>query len=151
MKKLSSKSTYFFKRIFPVLWFGFISLFTGLLLFANTEYNGLGLSFLFVPVFLAIIGYFLMKKIVWDLVDEVYDEGESLLFKNNGKQERVGLREIKNISYTTMINPPRVTIALRRNTAFGSRISFTPQTRLIPFRVNPDIEELIDRVDKARG
>jgi hypothetical protein len=104
-----------------------------------------------VPVFLAFVGYFIMKKMVWDLVDEVYDEGESLLFKNNGKQERISLREIKNVSYTTMANPPRVTISLRRRSVFGSEVSFSPQVSMIPFRKNPDIEDLIDRVDRARG
>jgi hypothetical protein len=106
---------------------------------------------LVVPVFLAFIGYFIMKNMVWDLMDEVYDEQEFLLFKNGNKQERISLKEIKNISYTAMVNPPRVTVSLRRRTVFGSEVSFSPPASMIPFRKNPDIEDLIDRVDRARG
>ena len=45
-------------------------------------------------------GYFVMKKLVFDLVDEVWDDGEALLIKNRGQEERVALRDIKNVSYS---------------------------------------------------
>ena len=35
--------------------------------------------------FLVAVGYFLIKNLAFDLFDEVYGEGFSLLFKNNGK------------------------------------------------------------------
>ena len=104
-----------------------------------------------VPVFMAVIGYFIMKNLVFDLIDEVYDEGSSLLFKNNGKTLRVNLTDIKNVSYSVMVNPPRVTISLRHKTEFGDELSFSPPASLIPFKKNQDIKELIDRIDRARG
>lgn len=82
--------------------------------------------------------------------DEVYDEGSSLIFKNNGKTVRVNLTDIKNVSYTVLINPPRVTISLRLPTEFGDELSFTPPASLIPFKKNKDIIELIDRIDMTR-
>ena len=151
MKKLSSKSTFFHKRIFPVIWFGFIGLFILVPLFAHQKDNGPPFVFIIFPLFMAGLGYFIMKKMVWDLVDEAYDEGDTLLFKNGDKQERVSIRDIKNISYSVLSNPPRVTISVRRNTVFSSEISFTPQVGFIPFKKNSDIEELVDRVDRARG
>ena len=45
-------------------------------------------------------GYFVMKKLVFDLVDEVWDDGEALLIKNRGQEEHVALRDIKNVSYS---------------------------------------------------
>lgn len=104
-----------------------------------------------VPVFLAVVGYFIMKNLVFDLIDEVYDEGSSLLFKNKGKSVRVNLADIKNISYSVMVNPPRVTISLRHKTEFGDELSFSPPASLIPFKKNKDISDLIDRIDQARG
>ena len=98
-----------------------------------------------------IFGYFLMKKLVWDLIDEVYDEGTVLLFKNRGTEFRVNLKDIKNVSYTTMVNPPRVTLSIRYLTDLGDELSFSPPTSWIPFKKNKDIEELVDRIDKARG
>jgi hypothetical protein len=92
----------------------------------------------------------IMKKIVFDLIDEVYDEGKSLLFKNKGKEVRVPLEEIKNVSYTTRGNPHRVTLSIRHSTQFGDELTFSPPQSWIPFKKNKDIEELIDRIDKAR-
>jgi hypothetical protein len=33
-----------------------------------------------------IVGYFIMKKLVFDLVDEVWDDGGSLLIRNRGHE-----------------------------------------------------------------
>lgn len=102
-------------------------------------------------VFMTVVGYIIMKNLVFDLMDEAYDEGSSLLFKNNGKSVRINLNDIKNVSYTVVINPPRVTLSLRHKTEFGDEITFSPPASLIPFKKNKDIVELIDRIDRARG
>jgi hypothetical protein len=152
MKKLSSKSTFFLKRIFPVLWFGFILFFLSAALFSKAHGKNSGIVMVLVTaVFMAVIGHFLMKNLVFDLMDEVYDEGSSLLFKNKGKSVRVNLADIKNVSYTVVVNPPRVTLSLRIKTEFGDEISFSPPASLIPFKKNKDILELIDRIDRARS
>ncbi len=104
-----------------------------------------------VPVFMAVFGYFMMKKFLFDLIDEVCDEGSMLLFKNNGKEVRVNLKDIKNVSYSTMANPPRVTVSIRYKTELGSDLSFLPPLSFVPFKRNSDIDELIDRIDIARG
>ncbi|PKN51002.1 MAG: hypothetical protein CVU43_24510 [Chloroflexi bacterium HGW-Chloroflexi-5] len=153
MKKLSSGSTFFYKRIFPAIWFGFIIFFIITTLYADRSHSngGADVMLFIVPVFLAVVGYFIMKNLVFDLIDEVYDEGSSLLFKNKGKSVRVNLADIKNISYSVMVNPPRVTISLRHKTEFGDELSFSPPASLIPFKKNKDISDLIDRIDQARG
>ena len=151
MKKLSSRSTFFHKRIFPFIWFGFLGFFVLTALFADRKHSSADIMLFIVPVFMAAIGYFIMKKLVFDLIDEVYDEGSSLLFKNNGKTVRVNLTDIKNVSYSVVVNPPRVTLSLRCKTEFGDELSFSPPISFIPFKRNPDILELIDRIDRARG
>lgn len=150
MKKLTSKSTFINKRIFPVIWFGILALIV-VKSFSVEGANRPDPMFIVIPVLMAVFGYFIMKKLVFDLIDEVYDEGDSLLFKNSGKQVRVNLRDIKNVSYQYMINPPRVTLNLRHETALGKELSFSPPISFIPFKKNKDIEELIDRIDRARG
>ena len=102
-------------------------------------------------VFMAAIGYSLMKNLVFDLMDEVHDEGSSLLFKNKGKSVWVNWADIKNVSYAIVVNPPRVTLSLRCKTEFGEEISFSPPARLIPFKKNKDILDPIDRIDRAKG
>lgn len=103
------------------------------------------------PIIMAVFGYFIMKKLIFDLIDEVYDEGTTLLFKNGRKEVRINLTDIKNVSYTTAVNPPRVTISLRHETELGKDLTFSPPASWIPFKKNKDIEDLIDRIDKARG
>ena len=151
MKKLTSKATFFHKRIFPSIWFGFLGVFICIGLFSNTSVNGPGIMFLVVPFMMVIFGYFIMKKLVWDLIDEVYDDGTSLLFRNGKQEVRVNLKDIKNVSYSTMTNPPRVTLSIRYKTPLGDELTFSPSARWIPFKKNEDIVKLIDRIDEARG
>lgn len=150
MKKLSSKGTIFYKRVFPAIWFGFIVFFFLISFFAKHKQESDSAVLLVFSVFMAAIGYLVMKNLVWDLMDEAYDEGSSLLFKNHGKSVRVNLTDIKNVSYTVLVNPPRVTISLRQKTEFGDELSFSPPGSLIPFKKNQDIVALIDRIDMAR-
>ena len=95
-------------------------------------------------------GYFVMKKLVFDLVDEVWDDGATLLIRNGGQEQRVAFRDIKNVSYSTVINPPRVTLSVRQPTTFGDQIAFVAPVRFVPFTTSPVINDLIERVDHAR-
>src|SRR5512136_3129241 len=151
MKRLSSKSIFFYKIVMPIFWFGFLGVFMLTALFANHKANGsdviASVMPIVMPLIMAAFGYFILKKLVFDLINEVYDEGSSLLFKNGRKEVRVNLNEIKNVSYSTMVSPPRVTLSLRRMTEFGDELSFSPTMSFIPFKKNPEIVELIDRID----
>jgi hypothetical protein len=101
---------------------------------------------------MAIFGYILMKKLVFDLVDEVLDAGDELVVKNKAVEEHILLSDIMNISYSTFTSPPRVTLMLRRASQFGQEISFVPpaQFTLNPFWRSPIVDELIQRVDATR-
>ena len=142
--------TFVHKRIFPILWFGLLPIFFCVGLIAPWR-NGQPIApFVFMPLVMIVFGYFLMKKLVFDIVDEVLDAGDALVVRNGGQEERIALSDIKNISYSTLMNPPRVTLSLRRPTVFGDTVSFCPPARFVPFATNPLIRELIDRVDEAR-
>jgi hypothetical protein len=155
MKRLSSKSIFIYKIIFPTVWFGFLAFFVLAVFFGNLKSKQSDIISFAMPIIVSLImaafGYFFMKKLVFDLINEVYDEGDSLLFKNGQKEVRVSLRDIKNVSYSTMVNPPRVTLSVRHKTAFGDELSFSPPGSFIPFKKNRDIVELIDRIDRVRG
>ena len=151
MKKLTSKTTFFYKRVFPLIWFGFLGVFLCVGLLSSIFGKGLGIVFLVIPLGMAIFGYFIMKQLVWDLIDEVYDEGTSLIFRNGNQEVRVSLKDIKNVSYSTMTNPPRVTLSVRYQTPLGDELTFSPPVSWIPFKKNEDIKMLIDRIDEARA
>ena len=108
---------------------------------------------LMAPVVMAVIGYMLFRRMLFDLVDEVWDDGDALVVKNAGVEERVPLRNIINIGYSLLTNPERVTLTLRDAGALGEEITFMPLARPFSFRWlsrNPVIDELIGRVDQAR-
>jgi hypothetical protein len=64
----------------------------------------------------------------------------------------VPLANIMNVSATTMMNPPRITLKLIRPGRFGDEIVFSPirPFRLNPFARNPIGEDLIRRTYEAR-
>ncbi len=150
LTKISSRFTYWNKRVVPLLWFGFLAIFV-----ATTFVHGvIATDFMFfvMPCVMAVFGYFVMKKLVWDLMDEVYDGGDYLLVKNRGSEGRIALSNIMNVSATTYMNPARIVLRLRERSQFGSEIAFSPAYKftLNPFAKNPVAEDLIVRVDRAR-
>ncbi len=153
MKRISSKRTFFYKRIFPVLWFGFLAIFVLTAYLPGRRTHLEAMPMLIVPVVMAIIGYTLFRRLLFDLVDEVWDDGDALIVRNDGTEQRVALRNIINIGYSSLTNPERVTLTLRDGGTFGKEITFMPMPRPFSFRWlsrNPIIDELIERVDRAR-
>jgi hypothetical protein len=106
--------------------------------------------FVATAVFMAVFGYFVFRKLVFDLVDEVFDEGDSLVVKNRGRSDRIVLSNIRNVSYSTLINPARVTLSLRKPSVFGDEVTFCAPLCLVPFASHPAINALIERIDAAR-
>jgi hypothetical protein len=151
MTKISSTWTIFHKKVFPILWFGFLAFF--LLVSVSTGAPRQDISFVLIPLAMGFFGFFVMKKLVWDLVDEVYDCGDSLLIKNRGEEATVRLSNIMNVSVSTYMNPPRVTLRLIEPVTFGYEIVFSPVTgfTLNPFAKNRVAEDLILRVHQARS
>jgi hypothetical protein len=151
MKRISG-SIFFMKYMFPVFWFGFVGSFLVIVLFTERSEGGWFLFAIIVPTIMGILGYSMMKKMVWDLADEVLDAGNALVIRFGKEQEMIPLAEIVNVSYCYMMSPARVTLTLRQPCRFGSEISFaTPQRfSFVPFPKSSEIAELIRRVDAAR-
>jgi hypothetical protein len=99
---------------------------------------------------MAAFGYFLMRNLIFDLVDEVWDVGTELVVKNKGQQVRLPLIEISNVSYTVVTSPQRVTLTLRHPTVLGKEITFAPPAVWVPFSKHSIVESLIERIDAAR-
>jgi hypothetical protein len=154
MRRISSKMTFFYKRVFPAIWFGFLTLLFLVsavpLFFGGVQSHPPPYPLLVVPLIMIGFGYFVMKKLVFNLVDEVWEDGDSLVVKNRDQEDHIALSDIKNVNYAPLINPPRVTLSVRRPTTFGEQIAFMPPMRFVPFSTSPIIEDLIERVDQAR-
>ena len=152
MNKLSSSTTFLTKKVFPIFWFGFLSIF---FLFSVATITTAGASFKTIPlvvfpIVMAAFGYFLMKKLVFNLIDQVYDEGSTLLFVNAKEEVRISLKDIKNISFR-YYRSSLVIISVRHDTKFGNKLSFVPVMDSNPFKKHKDVVNLIDRIDVAKG
>jgi hypothetical protein len=153
MRRISSKRTFFYKRVFPVLWFGILAISVLAASLPSRRAHVEAIPMMVVPVVMAIVGYILFRRLLSDLVDEVWDDGEDLIVKNAGLEGRVPLKGIINIGYSLLTNPERVTLTLRDAGPFGKEFTFMPLNRPLSFRWlarNPIIDELIERVDQAR-
>jgi hypothetical protein len=150
MQRISSRTTFIYKRLFPLLWFGSLTAFFITDLVAIKSGHHLPAALLLVPIAMAVVGYFMMKKLVFDLADEVFDDGDALLVRFGSEQERIALDNIMNVSYVTMMNPPRVTLSLRDSCRFGKDVSFSPPQAFWPWAKNPVIAGLVERIYAAR-
>ncbi len=150
MKLISSSRTYFQKRVFPCLWFGILLSVMVMLCSVPGKPGQSPLPFVLVPLLMAVFGYVLFRKLLWDLVDEVYDLGDALLVRNKGMEVRIPLTSIINISASTFTNPPRITLRLREPCDLGNDISFMLPTSINPFKRSALGNELIDRIDALR-
>jgi hypothetical protein len=153
MRRISSQRTFFYKRVFPVLWFGVIATLMLVDLLASRRSHFEALPMLAVPVMMIIVGYALFRRLYSGLVDEVWDDGDALIAKNAGAEERVPLSNVMNIGYSMFTNPERITMTLREASPLGKEISFIPLSAGFSFRWlsrNPIVDELIQRVDDAR-
>lgn len=150
MKKISSRYTFFYKKAFPILWFGTLGIVL-VAMVASRVYERAPEA-LFGPALMVVIGFVVMKKMIWDMVDEVYDDGDFLVVRSGGKDERIALSNVMNVSASTMTNPPRIVLRLAKPGRFGSEVVFSPvkPMSLNPFVKNAIVEDLIVRVDAAR-
>ncbi len=153
-----SQNLFFVKRVFPVLWFGFFA-FLMFTMLTNLGAKGFSPMAVIFPIFMAGVGFVMMKRLVWGLADEVWDDGDALVVRDKGMESRIPLTNIINVSSSAMSNPPRITLTLREPCAFGNEVSFSPPRRfgwLVTIHpgwfatMHPLAKELIQRIDEQR-
>ena len=150
-RPLSSKMTFYYKRVSPILFFGVVLLMFGFgLLPVLRDRQVSTVTFPVVLLLLAVFAYRFMKKSVFNLADEVLDAGNALVVRGGGQEERIALSDIKNVNYSPYMSPPQVTLSVRRHTVFGETIAFCAPVSMFPLRSSAVIDDLIDRIDAAR-
>lgn len=149
MRRLSSRTTFFYRRVFPAIWFGGILVFAAGCSLAGVSGPPALLLLLIVPV-VTVVCYFIYKRLDIDLVDEVLDDGNALVIRNGQEEARIPLPEIIDVSYSRFVYPRDVTLSLRTSSVFGNRIRFYMPIRIGPFATIPMIDELIERIDAKR-
>jgi hypothetical protein len=149
---ISSRLTGFHKRILPLLIFLFLGL-MGVIMMLDTSPRRPPKALVLVPLFIGGLFFFLFRRLVWDLADEVYDCGDALLVRKDDEEVRIPLNNIMNVSVSTVMNPPRIGLKLIKPSRLGDQIDFTPISpfTLNPLARNPIGEDLMVRVHEAKG
>jgi hypothetical protein len=146
MLLVSSKMTFFFKRVLPLMWCFGILLFV--IVSASYDIEASTLALLIAAMIIFVFAFWLR---VSNLADEVVDAGNALVVRSGGQEERIALSDIKDIKYSPLtLGPARVRLSLRRHTVFGDAVAFCAPVSMVPFWESPVIHDLIDRVDAAR-
>jgi len=126
MRQISSQLTFIYKIVFPVIWFGALGIFTVAIAVSDAP------KFLLAVVLaMAIIGYLVLRAIIFPLADEVLDAGDALIVRRARDEIRLPLSQIAEVRYARFHHPERTALILRDETVFGRRISF-----ILPFRIN---------------
>ena len=152
MKRLSSKQTFFSKRIFPALWLGGVALICGFAVvvqLAKQDYLAAILTACAMAAMLA-LGYVLFRFHfrMFHYVDEVWDCKTHLLIKNDGVVEKVPYEECLEANWTR--TPRCTTVTFKRSTKLGTEIVFLPSFSMIPFAKPPAVRELLARIEAAK-
>jgi hypothetical protein len=154
-KRISSRMTGFYKRVFPKLWLGLMALILIVVLIASRQKPGVPAVAFLVPILMMVLGYLIFRKLLGDLVDEVWDDGPELIVVNDDHVEHLPLANIINVSYAGFSNPKRVTLSLRHPSRWGDKLVFAAPTGmnfgLSYITAHPLVEELIRRADVARS
>jgi hypothetical protein len=150
MRRISSAQTFLMKKIVPVLWLCVL-----VAIFATGFTQGAFRRepwLLVMPLILLMVGISVYRKMIWDLADEVHDGGDFLKVRKGNEEDTIPLAGIINVSASTHMNPPRITLKLATPGRFGDEVVFSP-IKPFSFNVfakNPTAEDRIMRVDAAR-
>jgi hypothetical protein len=155
MKRISSRSTAVFKKLAPVIWFGFYGIFAVISVAQGALVNGNALSLIGLCA-VGALGYVVMRKLVWAFVDEVFDAGEFLVVRNRGRDYEIPLTDIVAVSSSTVEDRSRICVRLMGESAagpLGTEIVFYPEAQAAggAADAHPVAADLSARADKARA
>lgn len=151
MKQISSKATFFKKYVLPIAWVGVLVI-NAIKKIAEGGLYDNPVPIVALLLFAVVIAY-ISKKIFWEVADKVFDCGDHLIVKWNGKEESIGLTNVMNVNSEIMVNP-KITLLLITPGTLGSEFSFYPPPRGLffnPLTKHPLAEELIRRVHQSRS
>jgi hypothetical protein len=108
-------------------------------------------------ILLAVVLFLLIRPLFlgegFTVVDEVIDEGDALLIRNNGLEDRVPFSSIVAVLDANLGKVQEVVLRIDPPCRFGSEIAFVPKCRWSWSILSPIADELRDRINtvKAQG
>jgi hypothetical protein len=132
----------------PIGWLGVFFLMLSMFIFA--ERGEKRIKGLWISASVGLGGYYVMwRQGAFDCVDELWDDGQALIVRNKGKEERIPLENIVNAS-KRYPQSNFVTLELREPSLLGKKIVFSLPTIMMLRVDNAGLSELINRIDAAK-
>lgn len=145
MRRLSSVTTVWQKRLFPVP----VLIAAGAMAYMAVAHP-LPAAQAWLPwaavVAIAVVTILVYRYRLADLADEVWLSGDDLVVHRHGEQARIALANVTGVESSRLANPPRVVVTLDRDSRFGRRFAFMPARPAFGFGRSPIADELRQRV-----
>ena len=151
MRRISSFGAAILRRVFPLVWFGVLSIAFVAAIVLRLQGASVPAEAIWVPVVMAAFGLVLHKVFVSHLATDVLDAGDSLVVSFGRKTTSIALRNILRVSANGLVNPPTATLHLIEPCIFGAQISFSPTGSVGPLGGNALVKDLQARVAAAHA
>jgi hypothetical protein len=147
MNRVSSSYLFISKKVLPAIWFGFIGVALTLVLYFQPEQILLAVVQLLI---VAGITFSCFKVFVFDLADEVYDTGNSLIIRFGQKAETISYDQIKSITYFPSEWVSRAIISVKGDCSLGKEIPFCPRWSCFDVFKNKVVQDLNERIENRQ-
>jgi hypothetical protein len=144
MRRISSRLTWWSKKFFPAFWFGLIGV-VGTMMAVKAADGRVPGKVLLILLALAVFGYVMLRWLVFPLMDEVWIDGDDLVVRNHGQDDRFPITNIIDVEGSYVMRPEHVGIILQSPSRFGKGIRFAAPYRVFMFGTHPVAQELADR------
>ncbi|ACL06925.1 hypothetical protein Dalk_5255 [Desulfatibacillum aliphaticivorans] len=145
MKKISQGVPFTQKILFPATLLG-IGVYA-LLAVLDVFHDGSSPFVLLVPMGFAALFFIMIKMEAFSLFEEVFEDGETLVFKKDGKCVRIPFSEIEKIQYETFWRPLKVRVNTTYKTEFGKVLRFYPPRVGYFYEYDHDVKDLMDHIN----
>ncbi len=119
-RKISADASTALAKVFAGLPFPIVGL-----MLAASVYNGqVGLSGVLAGLAFLAAYFWIARRFVWSLIDEVTDCGDYLLARRGRVEDRILLSDIEDIVDRPYARPPKAIVTLKARSAFGWSLVF---------------------------
>jgi hypothetical protein len=150
MTQLSGRQTFYFKFIWPIVWFGLFGFGTAMMFLSPGRFRSpppTWVKWQFVAFTLAgAAAYARLLPLKRVRMDE-----KTLYVSNYLREIRVPLADVQEVTQRGWLNARWVTVVLWRESELGRRIMFLPETSWRWWGATPKIEELRVAVRRVQG
>jgi len=151
MTQLSARQTFYCKFILPIVWLGVVASGTAMMFLAPERFRPPPPTLVKCQfVVLTLVGTASFARFSLPLKRVRMDE-QALYVSNYLREVRVPLADVQEVTQGGWLSTRPVTVLLWRDSEFGRRIMFLPETSWRWWGANPKIEELRAAVRRVQG